>query len=214
MYLVVTSLVLFPCTFLNLQRFGADTFADAVLVVLIVANYVGYLVFLEFLYIIIMGFKNEWKYVKDQKIIGDEDIENIQEKYETMKLGLQLPMLMLFTLLQICFILSISLAITMPKYCVLTSLCLGMLIIIGSLVWAIEDVYAMLAAFGLKADKSVLQAASYREMARLQKALDRLEGSGKASGWGFFEVDRSTLTAMLSTTLTYTIIMYQMAPAQ
>ena len=214
LYLVVASLVLFPCAFLNLQRFGAETFADVVLVVLIVADYVGKVVFFEFLYIIIMGFNNEWKSIKYQSIIQDEDIEIIKEKYETMKSGLQLPMLIFFTSLQICFILSISLAITMPKYCVLTSLCLGMLIIIGTLVYAMENVYGMLSEFGLKADICVLQAVSYRQMARLQKALDRLEGSGKANGWGFFEVDRSTLTAMLSTTLTYTIIMYQMAPTQ
>ena len=215
LFLLVTRLMLFPCAFLNLQRFEADTFtADVVLVVLIVADYGCYIMQFEFLYVIIKSFINELKHTMGQNTIIEEDIKNIQDKYETMKSGLQLLLMVYFSLLQILIILTIAQTITMPKYLVLTTFCLGMLIVIGTLVYAMEKVYAMLAEFGLKADECLLQAASYREMARLQKALDRLEGSGKASGWGFFEVDRSTLTAMLSTTLTYTIIMNQMAPSQ
>ena len=213
LYQLVTSLYVFPCAYLNLQDFGTDMFADVVLIGLLVTNYVGNTVLFEFLYVIIKSFTGEWKNVMDQQTTGVEDIKNIQEKYDTMKSGLQLALLLFFTFLQIGIILSITLVIMVPIYLVLISFCLGMIITTGTLVYQVEQVYEMLAEFSMKAEESLLQAASYRvDMMRFQKALDRLEGSGKASGFGFFEVDRTTLTSMLSTTLTYTIIMMQFGP--
>ena len=48
-----------------------------------------------------------------------------------------------------------------------------------------------------------------KEMKMLQLIIQDIEASPKFSALGFFTVDRTTLTAMLGTILTYFIILFQ-----
>ena len=48
-----------------------------------------------------------------------------------------------------------------------------------------------------------------REMMKLDLAMRRVKETSTFNGMGFFFVDRTTLTAMLSTTVTYLIVLVQ-----
>ena len=53
---------------------------------------------------------------------------------------------------------------------------------------------------------------SIREVLKLDLALQRLKETSTFHGNGYFIVDKTTLTAMLSTTVTYLIVLLQTQP--
>ena len=162
-------------------------------------------IFFEYMYIVAASFKMRCEEFKEFLVVRSDDLQELLEAYETMKKGLEIPLFVFFSFQQIAWILTIYFVIDGDLS--FTGVAASLLIFSIAVVHLLDNIYEHIADIAVKGEQEALKMNSLRDLIQMKAVAARLEGSGPVRGWGYFDIDKTTLLAMFATTLSYTIVM-------
>ena len=178
---------------------------------LMVVSILAFHLFMLVLYMHISSLKNKCNAILLENILCTEDIKLFTQDYECGKYCLELPSMTGFTSIQINIILLIFLFISGSQYFPLGLPIISMAGVVGYIVIEMEDIYAKVMKIAVKGKEDAYRCgASSVELMQQKDAAEELGRSSPLTGWGFFTIEKNTITSMISITLTYTIILLQM----
>ena len=146
-----------------------------------------------------------------QPCLSLEDINRLTEHYNRMKVALGPMSFIPVCFNQVMIIFSLFLILySEPLFPLLTTSFI--IFVLTGYIFDVDSVYTALAEVVRQGHDHAHKAHDLRSLLALKDALAGLEASGPLSGLGFFPIERSTLLGMMSTTLTYIIILIQLKP--
>lgn len=144
-----------------------------------------------------------------KKQVSLRDIEKTMIKIETFSTFIAIPMMVILSTAQICIILSIYLSFINYMYANFIFLTLNIFLSLMKNFGDLEECYDLIKDLANKAREEACYSRSVKDMMRLMLAAGKLEGMAPFTSMKFFTLERSTLTAMLATTVTYLVVLYQ-----
>ena len=216
-----------------------DGWSICLAILLTLMSTIAYTTLLTITYIIFLVIDTRLQEISMKSMLSLEDVDQVICLYTKCKAGLDYPILIIFVLTQGVMIVSIFLMVahtnadhTRTEHrstenfgacisCFIASI-LAMLIVLKA-----EQLYDQLADISFnkrqgetlrftdlnsRKSSAAITQIIVMKLNFLHK-LKELEAIGPLSGAGFFSIDKSTLTAIFSTTATYAIILMQWKPA-
>ena len=180
-------------------------------------------------YLCYLHIDDELKEINSKDALTAEDVVDIITMYKRCKNGAELPGLMMFAQAQFLLIVTIFLCVAVSSSILdlsaaisgtLTTVAIVLIIVVRA-----EDIYAKLEGISVKgracANSCALRSGQHSGNAKVANLarglkfhtmLNELNTLGPFTGAGFFNIGKGTFTTMVSTTLTYAIIMMQWKP--
>ena len=164
--------------------------------------------------LVLFSLKNSFEKILKIKDLDIKDIAHALDIFERGKQSLQLIGFEYFSLILPFIIIVIFLVITSDKVIGPILCCFATLYFVTNFTLEMEKVYGLVQDIVTKGRSDAFEKSStLRDLLKMQISVDELEASGPLTGYGFFIIEKSTLTTMLSHLLTYLIILMQMNSA-
>ncbi|XP_023323623.1 uncharacterized protein LOC111697748 [Eurytemora carolleeae] len=139
------------------------------------------------------------------------DLEEVSEQYKLLKLGIELVAFFSITFCQTAITLTIFFLVKDHRKWTIGLGTSGLILLVYDLVESFEGVYELVAKVAAKGKDDAYFNTKLEDVLKVRDAADELQTSKPLTGAGYFNVEKTTLTAMVSTTATYAVILYQMA---
>ena len=191
-----------------------DPVTDAYLLVsivfLILYNSIMLFCMFAFLHACTANFQSKCRdaLVKDQ--LNSEDLINLIKEYKLFKSGLEYILLLIFPLGQLVVIFAVYCFIISRMYWSLILAALAVFSIQYGIVHNVEIIYQQIEQIVSKGNSDAYRMMDMIKIHKMQNQVGELEKSGPVTTFGFFTVNRGIFTAMVSTTITYILILIQM----
>ena len=147
-----------------------------------------------------------------ENLSSKKNVVEIIEKIERTSKAISVPLSQTLIMCQISMILCVYLIVTSTAYANLSLFLVNMIIIILMTMGDLEECYDLIKEIADKAREEACGKSSVKEMMQLMVAAGKLEDTYPFSAMKFFTFERSTVTAMLATTLTYLVVLIQSIP--
>ena len=180
------------------------------IVFLIVYNIFLFLALFAFLHATIVNFQRKCMDAFIKEPITSDDLVFITKEYKMCKAALEYILLIIFPIGQLVIIFAIYYFIKSRMY---WSLILASFAVVGiqyGIVHQVEIVYKQIAQIVSKGNMDAYRTMDMIKIHMMQNHVAELDQSGPLTAAGFFTVNRGLFTAMVSTTVTYILILMQM----
>ncbi|XP_023349174.1 uncharacterized protein LOC111717935 [Eurytemora carolleeae] len=173
--------------------------------------YLDYGVLMASCFLWVNDLKSKLKHILAQNKATVEEFEEILLEFSKLRYSMEVLASFVFPLSQVLAVASAYLGFTAENIYIYGSLLpsTGIIFLLLTVVNVLEDLYNLMDEATDKAEDQGLQQLTLREMQRFKIVAAKLRSVGSFTGFGFFTIQRDTLTAMLETTITYIIILFQ-----